>query len=273
MISSITSTTESSLLLMALAAALSVLTAHVAVGWLHEAQRRTGLLGARGLALALTAITLGSGLSAASALVLAGEALSFPIGYRSSEALLLWASAVGGSLVIGFLLLSSTRWWAVSIAGLLLGAMVLALHAGWVDAAGFRPGVTWEPVFVIAAAVLLSVGCCSGLLMGWSESGGANTGRGSWRLGAAVLIGLSVVTGMAVMDSGLGLPTQVGSVYSRQLAGSVVSLIGGVLLPLVLSVMAIDLAMRRRQRRHKRRQTVAALPYRGRRRRHKIPTL
>src|SRR5690349_9355948 len=103
------STTESSLLLMALAAALSVLTAHVALGWLHEAQRRVGLIGPRGLALLVTAAALGSGLPAASTLVLAGEALSFPIGYRTTQALMLWGGAIGGSALICLVLLLSAR--------------------------------------------------------------------------------------------------------------------------------------------------------------------
>ncbi len=266
-------TAESSLLLIALAAALAVLTAHVALGWLHEAQRRSGLFGARGTALAVAACALGSGLCAASVLVLAGEALAFPIGYKASDALLLWLGAIAGSAVVGVLLVHSSGWWALSIAGLLLGGMTMGVHAGWVEAAGFRPGVTWEPVSLAAAAVLLVVGCCSGLWLAWSESGGAQAGRGVWRLGAAVLVGLSVVTGMEVLDSGLALPSQVGSVSSRQLGGNLASLLGGVLLPLVLTVMAIDLATRRRQRRHTRRRPVAFPPYKGRRRKHKMPTL
>lgn len=268
------STADSSLLLIALAAVLAVLTAHVTLGWLHEAQRRVGMLGPRGIALVVAALTLGSGLCAASVLVLAGEALTFPIGYRSSDVLWLWAAAIGGSALVGLLLLTSVRWWAVSIAGVALGGLVLALHVGWVHAVGFRPGVTWEPVFMIAAGALLAAGCCSGLWLNWSDSGGAHVSRGPWRLGAAVLIGLSVVTGLELLDSGLGLPSQVGSVYLRQLPGNVLSLLSGVLMPLVLSVMAIDLRMRRRQRRHTRRQALATAPAdKSRRRRHKIPTL
>jgi uncharacterized membrane protein YfcA len=66
-----------------------------------------------------------------------------------------------------------------------------------------------------------------------------------------------------------------GSVYLRQLPGNVLSLLGGVLLPLVLGVMAIDLKMRRRQRRQTRRHSItgAAPLYRGHRRRHKVPSL
>lgn len=266
-------TTESSLLLIALAAALAVLTAHVALGWLHEAQRRSGWLGARGVALALSAGALGSGLCAASVLVLAGEALSFPIGYKASDALGLWLGAIAFSGVIGLLLVHSSRWWALTIGGASLGGMAMAVHAGWVQAAGFRPGVTWEPLFIAAAGVLLMVGCCSGLWLAWSESGRAQPGRGVWRLGASVLVGLSVVTGLEVLNSGLALPSQVGSVYSRQLGSGLVSMLGGVLLPLVLSVMAIDLTARRRQRRQTRRQTIAFPPHKGRRRKHKIPTL
>lgn len=268
------STADSSLLLIALAAGLAVLTAHVSLGWLHEARRRVGTPVPRGVALALAAFALGSGLCGASVLVLAGEALSFPIGYRIRDALLLWAAAVGVSALVGGVLLSSVRWWAVSVAGVLLGGLALALHVGWVHAAGLRPGVTWEPVFLAAAGALLMVGCSSGLWLNWSDSGGAQVGRGAWRPGAAVLIGLSVITGLELMDSGLQLPSQVGSVYFRQLPGSVLSLLGGVLLPLVLTVMAIDLRMRRRHRRQTRRQALgSALSYRSRRRRHKVPTL
>jgi NO-binding membrane sensor protein with MHYT domain len=268
------STADASLLLIALAAVLAVLTAHVTLGWLHEAQRRVGMPGPRAIALVVVALTLGSGLCAASVLVLAGEALTFPIGYHSREVLLLWAAAIGGSALIGFVLLSSVRWWAVSIAGVALGGLVLALHVGWVQAAGFRPGVTWEPVFMIAAGALIAAGCCSGLWLNWSDSGGAHVSRGPWRLGAAVLIGLSVVTGLELLDSGLALPSQIGSVYLRQLPGNVLSLLSGVLLPLVLSVMAIDLRMRRRQRRHMRRQGMGSAPSdKGHRSRHKFPTL
>jgi hypothetical protein len=90
-------TADSSLLLIGLAALLAVLAAHVALGWLHEAQRRVGYLGPRGVGLVVAAIMLGSGLCAASVLVLAGEALSFPLGYRMLQAFILWAAAIGGS--------------------------------------------------------------------------------------------------------------------------------------------------------------------------------
>lgn len=275
MTSSIASTADSSLLLIGLAALLAVLAAHVALGWLHEAQRRVGYFGPRGVALLVAAAALGSGLCAASVLALAGEALSFPLGYRAQQALLLWLAAIGGSALIGLVLLSSVRWWAVSLAGVGLGGLVLALHVGWVEAAGLRPGVTWAPVFVGVAGALLSVGCCTGLWLNWSDTGGPRMRRGSWRTGAAVLIGLSIITGLEVLNSGLPLPSQIGSVYLRQLPGNVLSLLGGVLLPLVLSVMAIDLKMRRRHRRHSRRQstTGSAPMYRKERRRHKIPTI
>ncbi|HLL18830.1 MAG TPA: hypothetical protein VK439_08605, partial [Rubrivivax sp.] len=210
-----------------------------------------------------------------SVLVLAGEALSFPLGYRTQQALLLWAAAMVGSAVIGLLLLSSVRWWAVSLAGVGLGGLALGLHVGWVEAAGLRPGIHWEPVFLGVAAALVTVGCCTGLWVNWSDASGSRRRRGAWRLGAAVLIGLSVITGLEVLNSGLPLPSQIGSVYLRQLPGNVLSLLGGVLLPLVLGVMAIDLRMRRRHRRQSRRHSIAgAAPlYRGERRRHKVPTL
>ena len=266
---------DSSLLLIALAAIMAVLAAHVALGWLHEAQRSVGLWLPRGIALVTAALALGSGLCAASVLMLAGEALSFQIGFRTSVALLLYAAAVGGSALIGAVLLSSVRWWSVTIAGAALGGLTLALHVGWVQAAGFRPGVTWEPVYLIAAGALLVVGCSSALWLNWSDRPDSQgRRRGKWRLGAAVLIGLSIATGMALLDSGLALAAQVGSVYLRQLPSGMLNLLAGVLLPLVLSAMAVDLTMRRRQRRHSRRQSLgAAPPYKGRRRRHKIPTL
>jgi uncharacterized membrane protein YfcA len=57
------------------------------------------------------------------------------------------------------------------------------------------------------------------------------------------------MAGQEILMAGAGLLAQVGSVYQREVPAALLCLAGGVVVPLVLSVMALDLELRRRARR------------------------
>ena len=91
--SSVTNTSESSLLLWMLAAAVAMFAAYVSLGWVREAQRQPRLRDSwKGLLLA--SCTMGAGISSCVVLALSSEALPFPLGYPLPRVLLLWAAAM-----------------------------------------------------------------------------------------------------------------------------------------------------------------------------------
>jgi NO-binding membrane sensor protein with MHYT domain len=265
---------ESSLLLLILAAVVAVLTLHVTLDLLHGARRRLdGPPGRRIGLLAQASSALGLGLTATTVLVLASEAFSFRLGFRASEVMVLMpASLVAGGVVCG-VLLHLRRNLALALGGPLLGVMALGLQHGWMEAVGFRPGLTWDPMYLAAAAAVLVIGSTAGLLLADPVREAHHHRRSSWRPGAALLIGLAIVTGQEVLHSGVGLPSQVGSVYLKEVPGTLLTVIAGVFVPLLLAGMAIDRAVRNSQRRRARHTGLAPMTEHRRRTRRKIRTL
>jgi NO-binding membrane sensor protein with MHYT domain len=264
---------ESSLLMWLVAAAVAVLAAHVCLGWLRHGIRQGGGW-RRWPAWLIASMTLGTGLCATTVLALSGEALAFAVGYRLILALLLWLAAIGGSLLLCAVLLFSQRSWLLLGLGLLLGASATVLQWGWFTAAGFRPGLVWRYEFPVAAGILMAVCTGAALWMSFSEAGQNSNRRTLWRVGSAFLLGGSIIAGQQLLSLGAGLPTQVGSVYQRELPGSILGLVCGVLLPLVLVVMALDLLMRQKSNRRSSRDAGANFaPRKRRKRRHRIRTL
>lgn len=243
--------TESSLLLLMLAAAVVVFAAHVSLGWIREGQRQPNLKqGWRSLLQA--AFSLGTGLSSCAVLALSSEALPFPLGYQLSRVMLLWGGSVLACVPTCYWLMRSQGVVAVLGSGALLATVTAGVQAAWVQAAGFRPGVLWRTEFVVAAVVLLLLGLT--VAVGIANSTPALKGRRRqlWRFGGAAMLGLAVVVGQEVLLAGAGLLAQVGSLYKSHVPASVVCLAAGAVLPLLQSVMAIDLELRRRARRRRR---------------------
>lgn len=266
---------ESSLLIWGISAGVAMLTAHVTLGWMRQSQKEPGLR-QNWRALLLAAGVLGTGICSTMLLSLAAAALSFPIGYMALMAPAIWAAAVLGSVPVAAWVALNQRWFSLLGAGMLLAAVATAVQVAWIMAAGFRPGVVWRREFVAAAAVLATVGLSAGLWVAFSFVAQESRRRTLWRVGAAMLVALSIVAGQELVVYGASLPSQVGSVYLRQLPGAILALAAGVFVPLVLSAMAVDLALRSSRRRRRRPSTDPSVkfdPQRRRKRRHRVRSL
>ncbi len=239
------SVAESSPLLWLLALGTLLLAWHVALGWLRECQRQPGWADRwRGLLLASAA--LGLSLSASVVLGLSAEALPFPLGYRLYSALLLGPGAIVlCALPLALLSRSARLGWRL-LAGPLLAAAALAVQLGWVRAAGFRPGIDWREEFLGIALLTTTIGLAEALAMAFSDAARGGSHKRMWRAGSTLLAGFSLLAGQEVLLAGAGLLSQVGSVYQHDVSGPFLALTGGVVLPLVLAVLAIDLELRRR---------------------------
>jgi hypothetical protein len=242
-----TSDADFSMLLWALGLLVAGLAWHLSNGWLRIAQRGPTLR-SQWRALALAAASLGLGLNAALVLGLEAQPLAFPLGFH----------ALGGlGLVLGGLLMCvpvvvlpavPTPHWRLLLSGALMAVVALGLQAGWVLAAGFRPGVLWRREVLAAAALVLLVGLMLARWMAFSAATEAGPRRVAWRLAAAVLGGLTLMAGQQLVCVAAGLGAQRGSLYEGQLHGTVLGLVCGVLVPLVMAAMVLDLWLRRQQR-------------------------
>jgi NO-binding membrane sensor protein with MHYT domain len=238
---------ESSLLLWFLGVFVAVLAAHVMLGWVRQGMHQPSLrAGWRGLLLA--GLVFGSGVCSAMVLSLAAEALPFRVGFRWRAVPLLWLGASVAALPALALLSRRQGWIALGISAVWLAAVALVVQSTWIWSVGFRPGVTWRPEFQVSALVVATLGVFAALYLSFMGGGKEGRRRQLWRVGAAALLGLSLVAGQEIVMAGAGLLAQVGAVYHREVPASVLSLLGGVVVPLLLVVMTLDLAMRRRQR-------------------------
>ncbi len=240
-------------MLWALSAVIVLLASHVMLGWVRQAQA-VAAERRHWFAVAMAAAAFGTALSAAVALSLSGEALAFPVGYQRLSALGIWLGSVALLVPAAALLAFWPSLLASLAAGVLIGALATLVEAGWVTAAGFRPGVIWNRELLLASWLVCSTGFSAAFALGFPRAERAQHYRYSWRIAAAALMALSFVGSLALVIMGAGLPTQVGSIYRHELSGTTVSLVGGGILPLVLVMMIVDLEVRRRQRRRVRRK-------------------
>lgn len=240
---------ESTLLMWALSALIVGLSAHVLLGWMRQAQEEWEWDLTRLVQVSVGGVTFGTALSVSIPLGLAGESISFPVGYHLVAALLLWLGAVALVTLLALVPVWREEGASAMGAGVLLGLLITGLQVAWITAVGFRPGVQWDPVFIVAAAVLSAGGLGTAMSIAFPYGDRARRYRYSWRIAAAGLIGLSFLAGYALLLVATDLPAQIGSVYRHDLPGSVISLVGGGLMPLILLLMAYDLEARRRARR------------------------
>ena len=196
---------------------------------------------------------------------LSAEGLVFPLGYPLGRVFLIWGAAMLGCVPTCYLLVRSQHAVAKVGAGTLLAALAVAVQMSWVAAVGFRPGVIWRMEFVAVAVVLLLLGFTTATWTSFSEGARVGSRRQLWRLGGAALLGLTLMAGQEVLMAGAGLLAQVGSVYQREVPAAWLCLVGGVVVPLVLSVMALNLELRRRARRQGRREGSSSLQLQKRR--------
>lgn len=239
-------------MLWALGALIALLGAHVVLGWARQAQFHHGLRRLGGVA--LCALLFSTAFSMASELSLAGEALAFPLGYRTVTVLGVWAAGFVAALPV---LAWVVRWpglVAAIGAGMLLAVVTAGIDMGWIAAVGFRPGVSWRYEFVALGAIVMSIGYATSLGLAFPRD---ERRQRPWprRLAAVALMGLASLAGQALVLAGAGLQTQVGSLYRHEISASLLSLIGGAMLPMALALVALDLNLRRKaQRSHRRRQ-------------------
>ncbi len=265
---------EFSVVMWALGGLVAALAVHLGQGWVRMAQRGASLRH-EWRALLLASAVLALGLSSALELGLQAQPLAFPVGYRwLAVALLLPAAVLACAPAVVAVVLGGQGAWSNAVlagSGALLAAAALALQAGWVWAAGFRPGVLWRVELVAAAAVLVAVGFAVAQWLGHAPVFQASRRRVLWRIGAAVLAALTLMAGQQLMALAAGLQTQGASSYNGELPGTVLSLVCGVVVPLLLVAMILDLWLRRHQRRQRGHGDFN--PGQRRKRRHKVRTL
>ena len=263
-------TAEFSMLLWLLGALVMALALHLSNGWVRRKQKSERLL-QHWPPLLLAAASLGIGLCSALVLCMQAEALPFPVGYRFVAAAGLLAAAVVGCMPIVLMQARSQAGWVLFLSGALLALVATGLEIGWVWAAGFRPDVVWRREFVGGAVVLQLMGLAPVPWLAFAEAFQASERRLMWRLGALCLAALTVMGGQTVMLLAAGVVNLRGSVYQSEMPGTVLSLVFGVLVPLVLAALSLDLWMRIRQDRHRGRSEFN--PKKRRKRRHRIRAL
>lgn len=246
-----TSSADTSFLLLVLGALVAVLSAHVFMGWVRLSHHFEGLR--RWGALGVAALVFGTGFSVACSIGLLSEAVAFPIGFKRLWALGLWAAGV--LLAWPIAAWPSYRPGLISSfgTGTLLAALVTALLYGWAQSVGFRPGLVMRHEFIAIAWIAMSIGFGAAITLAL-PSADSRSRKEWWRFAGAGVMGVATLVGESVMMAGANLQTQVGSVYRGELSASLLSLIGGALLPMVLMLMSVDLELRRRQRRASRRR-------------------
>jgi NO-binding membrane sensor protein with MHYT domain len=258
-----TESTETFLLLWALAAIVAILASYVGLGWVQRAQRNPALRMAWPQLL-IAGATLGTGVCGTSVLMLAGEPLNFQLGFDALLVLGLWTGAVAGCTLVAYLLTRGERWWGLLGSAIVMAVVISLVQYGWIHAAGFRPGLKWKSEMVSGAVIAVLVAACIAVWVSCADPTESSRRRARWRIGAAIILALGLVAGQEVMNMASGLLKQKGSIHNGMLSISVLSLVCGVLLPMGLGGLAVDLAIRNKPKR-KSRSTFAPKP-RSRRR-------
>jgi NO-binding membrane sensor protein with MHYT domain len=258
---------ESSLLLWLMAIVVTLLGAHVFIAWIRRAQGPGSWRAA-----ALAGMALGLGLTSSMLLTMSAEALPFPLGYRWLLVPALWLLPMALCVPLSWWLMRRHDWLALVVCSLLLTVIAVAVQGGWIIAAGLRPGLRWNFVWIAAAVAVQLLGFLAGLWMAFSDASSDGDRKTLWRAGAAALIVLSVVAGQECMVSAINLLTQVGSIYQREASSTWLCLIAGALVPILLGMAALDVWLRNRVDRQNRRSkstfgTELNMPQRRKRRR------
>ncbi len=258
---------DSSPLLWLVAALISALASYLFIGWVRRGRQAETNRAAVGPVL-LAGFALGLGMVASVLLSLAAEALPFPIGYRWLWVPGLVMAAVVGALPLAYVLVRQQHLLAAIAVGLLLAALAAAVQAGWVMAAGLRPGVRWNPVMLAVAGSVMATGFSAALWLAYSDASSDGARRTLWRASAAALMALSLVTGQELVLSSVNLLAQVGSVYQREAASPWMVLVAGAVAPVVMGMLTLDLVLRNHaDRRRSSSSSTLELPKRRKRRR------
>jgi hypothetical protein len=239
------------MLLWLLSTVLAMLAAYIVQGWLRQALKRPRPLLAFG-PLAVAGFTWGSLICAVAVLSIAATELPFPVGFRTLLAPALWGGAMLGAALAMLGVLWHHRWWMALICGVLMAGATLPIQMGWIAAAGFRPGILWRQELLILSGGVMALGYTGGWWLALAAPALHGSRQLLWRLGAAALMGLTLLAGQEITALAAGLLVQVGSVFQYQTPAAVLALIGGAALPLLLLVLLVDLEIRRQAQRRKR---------------------
>lgn len=246
------STGDSSLLLWLVSAVVALLAGHVFVAWVRRAQ---GLMSFRQLLgpVTLAGTMLGLGITSSMVLALSAEALSFSLGYRWLAVPALVLGPMLACVPVAWWLSRKHNWWSLLACAVLLTATAVGVQVGWIMAAGMRPGVRWMFPLLGAAAGMQLLGFGAGLWLAYSDASSDGARKTLWRTGGAALMALTVVAGEEVTISAAGLLSQIGAVYQREAAATWLCLVAGAIVPIVLALLSLDIWLRNRAERPRRR--------------------
>ena len=174
---------ESSLLLWLMAIVVTLLGAHVFIAWIRRAQGPGSWRAAT-----LAGAALGLGLTCSMLLTMSAEALPFPLGYRWLLVPALWLLPWALCVPLAWWLMRRRDWLVLIVCSVLLAAIAIAVQAGWIFAAGLRPGLRWNFVWVGAAVAVQLLGFLAGLWMAFSDASSEGDRKTLWRAGAALLL-------------------------------------------------------------------------------------
>lgn len=257
-------------MLWLMAAVVSLLASHLFIAWVRRAQGLLRSLDVIGPAL-LASGALAVGLSSSMVLALGAEGLSFPLGYRWLALPVLLLGAFAGCLPAAWWLTRRQNLLALIGAGLLISLVSLAVQAGWLFSAGFRPGLRWSIPLASGAGIIALVGYTAAMWLAYSDGSSHGARRTLWRLGAAALMVLTMVASQEVLITSAGLSAQVGSIYKGELSATWMALAAGAAVPTVMSLLVLDVVLRNHGERHKNRRSPTGveldLPKRRKRRR------
>jgi hypothetical protein len=207
------------------------------------------------LRLALTAgVAWGTALSMGFVLALASLPLPYAVGFHPAAGLLLWVGAV----LLCCVLVQALLHWPFTpehaIGGGVLGLLALALQAGWLAAVGFKPGLEWRVELLLVAGLVMGLGLALALSVALCDAARIGATRRRWRVVGTLIATGAVLAGQEVLMTGMKLVKQLGSVYQHQLSSSLLSLVGGAVVPLVflITLLLLYFSRRSRNRRHHR---------------------
>lgn len=239
-----------SALLWSMALVVAMLASHLFLAWLSRAQDLPRPGDGIGPAL-VSAGALAVGIGSAMVLALGSERLAFALGYRWAALPVLLALAFALCLAAAWSLIRWRNLPALAAAGLLVALASWAVQVGWLQAAGFRPGLFWNRPLAGGAAAAALVGFTAAFALAHSAGSSSGARRTLWRLGAAALMAATLMASQEALIVASGLAAQIDSAYRGELSSNWLTLVTGAAVPTAMALMAVDVALRNHgDRRH-----------------------
>jgi hypothetical protein len=216
---------------------LAWLAGHLVLAFTRDMRRHSGAVTTM-LHGAAAALALGSGAFAAMALAMSGQPVAYTVGYRADALAAAWATAVvAAGLLVGLMAWRSSPASAVFGAGLFAGGATAA-QVGIVWAAGLLPGLAWRVETLLVAVALQAVLSACALWLAFIGPGRSGRHRRRWRAAAAAVFALALIVGPEVVLSAGDMATQIASANAGQVSLRAVKLLGAVVVPALLVLLA-----------------------------------